>query len=148
MLINKAALIVILFLTLAGCSKEETSYEDLDGETGNVPGSFDVRLSTAYRDQIDSISDKISAFSGGLVASVTSRFEGDDESTEASLNGFAEGTKLSDLLKIELPGTDNEEINKSLFNGPFGAGFNEKQSLYLGLKNGFQIQLKLFQKSK
>jgi hypothetical protein len=26
------------------------------------------------------------------------------------------------------------------------AGFSEKQSLYLGLKNGFQIQHKLFQK--
>ncbi len=117
MLLNKLALLFLAYFAVSGCSKEETSYEDLDGETGSVPGSFDVRLGAAYRDQLDSISDKISTFSGGLVASVVSRFDGDDETTEASLNGFAEGTKLSDLLKIKLPGTDSEEINKGLFNG-------------------------------
>ena len=35
-------------------------------------------------------------------------------------------------------GFDSEELD----DWAFGAGFNEKQSLYLGLKNGFQIQLK------
>ena len=39
-------------------------------------------------------------------------------------------------------GFDPEELNQWALN----AGFHEKQSLYLGLKNGFQIQLKLFQK--
>ena len=94
---------------VANCGKEETSFEDLDGEVGNVPGAFDVRLGAAYRGQIDSLSDKINTLSAGLTSQVTSRFSGDEAVNK-------DGAKLSDLLKIKLPSIDNDLVNKGLFN--------------------------------
>ena len=98
-----------VLIIIASCGKEETAFEDIDGEVGNVPGAFDVRLGASYRDQVDSLSDKINALSTGMTSKVTSRFKSDDAVDD-------KGTKLSDLLKIELPSIDNDLVNQNLFN--------------------------------
>jgi subtilisin family serine protease len=105
-----ARLALPIALALAsGCGKDETDLADLNGEVGVVPGAFSARLAEIYRSQVDSLEDKVNGVAPGLSAEITQRFAGKDEAIGEG------GARLSDLLKLKLPGTGSDLVNQEVF---------------------------------
>jgi len=106
---------------LTGCGKDQKDTAALNGEVGNVPGSFVTRPSSGWRAKIDSLQEKVTSFFPGIGASLTQRFsDGSSLSFADDYEKYAEtvtddGVKLSDLVQINLPSTENETINRQLF---------------------------------
>ncbi len=100
--------LVLLLLSLTACGKDETDFDDLKGQVGVVAGNFNMRLGQFYRDKIDALQSKLDGVAPGISAQLTQRFKGSDETTDGA-------TKLSDLLKVKLPGTESEVINQQIF---------------------------------
>src|SRR5688500_15098712 len=100
--------ISFLLLTLVACGKDEPDFDDLKGQVGVVAGNFNLRLAAFYRDKIDALQAKIDDAAPGLTSHMTQRFNGNDETTDGA-------TKLSDLLKVKIPGTESDLINQQIF---------------------------------
>jgi subtilisin family serine protease len=101
----------------SGCGKKSESYDSITSDkVGAVPGQFTMRPSASWRAQIDSLQAKMDGIFPGLSAGLTRRFA-DDESTMmlGSEESLTDESKLSDLVKISLPSTQNETVNRTLF---------------------------------
>jgi subtilisin family serine protease len=107
---NLRATILIVgcaFFLFSGCGKDEPDFEDLKGEIGPVPGNYNVRLAPNYREQVDGLKDKLNAAIPGVGAQLDQRFAGEE-------GAAGEGVKLSDLLKVNVPGTTSDAINSRI----------------------------------
>jgi len=124
------AVTVALPVLVSACgAKDQTDYQSLSGDkVGAVPGSFTMRPGATWRGKLDSLQARVAGIFPGLSAGLTQRFVGDDsasafdaahalddDSADSSAELVDEGPKLSDLVKISLPGTDNEIVNRTLF---------------------------------
>ncbi len=102
----------LLFGLFTSCQGESIDFQNLTGEErGSIPGKFVVRLAEIWRDKIDQIQEEVESLVPGSAASLTQRFSGSDSDSAVNENG----TKLSDLLSLEFPGTDSEAINRLVF---------------------------------
>lgn len=103
------AVLSLVFLSLAasGCGKDEADFNELKGQVGVVAGNFNMRLAAFYRDKIDALQGKVDSIVPGITTSLTQRFKGSDDTTDGS-------TKLSDLVKVKIPGTESEVINQQM----------------------------------
>lgn len=133
--------ILLCSIQLYGCGKDQKDTAELNGETGNVPGSFIMRPASAWRAKIDSLQAQITGLFPGLDAALNQRFSDDgaglSEETESNLQSLEGnnlktdegGFKLSDLVAISLPSTENETINRQLF-GSLKSAKDESGGLY------------------
>ena len=95
-------------LALVGCGKDETDFEDLKGQVGVVAGNFNLALlrciatrSTAARQ------DRQPGARPDVTADAAFQRRGRHHGRAV--------TKLSDLLKVKIPGTQSEIINQQIF---------------------------------
>ena len=120
--------IAIVPFLISACGKDQKDTADLNGEVGNVPGSYVTRPANSWRAKIDSLQEKITGVFPGLSASLTQRFKGSESSAfieyqQSLVEEIAaeEGVKLSDLVQVNLPSTNNETINRQVFGSLKGA---------------------------
>ncbi len=108
-LLGSIAIGVGVFFVVYACGKDSVDLAKLTGkEKGSIPGKFNLRLGEVWRDKVDQIQKKIDGLIPGLSGNLTRRFSGDDDDVEG-------GKKLSDMLKVNLPGTSSQPVNQRLF---------------------------------
>lgn len=99
---------VVFFITYA-CGKDKVDIANLTGkDKGAIPGKFNLKIGEVWREKVDQIQAKIDGMIPGVSGNLTKRFSGDDDD-------IGDGKKLSDLLKVNLPGTSSQTVNQKVF---------------------------------
>ena len=113
------------FHIFVACGSDEEDVNDINGQVGNVPGWFTMRIGDSYRERIDQVEAQINGLVPGLTTEFTRQFsDGDDDSTGS------DGNKLSDLFKLQIPGTKVDAVNKEIFNSLVGLQDDEEVNYF------------------